>query len=620
MGFRVVDKSSFTFETDLPPSCRNIHPSGILHAFPSITTTPTNNSHGHGGNNSSRDREEHAFAWITNSLHVESAITHFETAFGFDRSQGIVFLPYSTKRNWLDRYPHAAPILECLENGKVIDYSYLNWRPYPNQVAANVNANDDDPSAAGIAGVAHCLESGTANNVSNNNSNDTTTAAAATAMVKDKKRKSRAINMIQDSAFLPDAERDELHIEIYNYLSWLHAKLDQIEKKATVAASAAATSTYTNTAIEDEVGEGDHEKKKAASATSRPKNNNGVDVSELQSVLDKLESAFSVIPNVKSEAIADKQKEKGALATTTTKQKGAPFLEEALKPALSQSVAARELAGKPKRRSRKRQRHSRSSGGRPKITGEVFDGMFQRLVRYKEEHGDCQVSKNYKEDVQLANWVRGIRERKAKLLRNGIEVEEAPPAGMPPLLPRTCTAERIEKLNSIGFAWILAAPMVAWEDRFRDLMEYYEKNDRWPSQSMGSLGEWVHKQRGLYARNDKNYMKNKAPKLDEVGFEWTPRGNTKMSWDEGFEMLMEYGRINEDFDVPCPVSTTTSLEANNEENGKSVDRKSDAFRLYKWVESLHVMYRSYKLGRQSGSLSDERVVLLIKHGFVFRND
>ena len=146
-------------------------------------------------------------------------------------------------------------------------------------------------------------------------------------------------------------------------------------------------------------------KKKAASARRRPKSHNGVDVSELQSVLDKLESTFSVIPNVKSEAIADKQKEKGAAthATSTTRQKGAPFLEEALTPALSQLVAARELAGKPKRRSRKRQRHSRSSGGRPKITGEEFDGMFQRLVRYKEEHGDCQVSKNYKEDVQVSH-------------------------------------------------------------------------------------------------------------------------------------------------------------------------------------------------------------------------
>ena len=67
---------------------------------------------------------------------------------------------------------------------------------------------------------------------------------------------------------------------------------------------------------------------------------------------------------------------------------------------------------------------------------------------------------------------------------------------------------------------------------------------------------------------------------------------------------MEFDRINGHFDVPT---------------GSEVDKKSDAHRLHKWVESLHDMYRSYKLGRQSGSLTDERVVLLIKHGFVFRN-
>ena len=27
-------------------------------------------------------------------------------------------------------------------------------------------------------------------------------------------------------------------------------------------------------------------------------------------------------------------------------------------------------------------------------------------------------------------------------------------------------------------------------------------------------------------------------KLDEVGFEWTPRGNTRVTWDEGFEILV----------------------------------------------------------------------------------
>ena len=75
---------------------------------------------------------------------------------------------------------------------------------------------------------------------------------------------------------------------------------------------------------------------------------------------------------------------------------------------------------------------------------------------------------------------------------------------------------------------------------------------------------------------------------------------------------MDFGRINGHFDVPPPASSDTN------ENGKG--KKSDAHRLYKWVESLHAMYRSYKLGRQPGSLTDERVVLLIKNGFVFRND
>eukprot|EP00580_Thalassiosira_gravida_P012261 CAMPEP_0201630722 /NCGR_PEP_ID=MMETSP0493-20130528/4956_1 /ASSEMBLY_ACC=CAM_ASM_000838 /TAXON_ID=420259 /ORGANISM="Thalassiosira gravida, Strain GMp14c1" /LENGTH=78 /DNA_ID=CAMNT_0048101935 /DNA_START=114 /DNA_END=350 /DNA_ORIENTATION=- len=77
-----------------------------------------------------------------------------------------------------------------------------------------------------------------------------------------------------------------------------------------------------------------------------------------------------------------------------------------------------------------------------------------------------------------------------------------------------------------------------------------------------------------------------------------------MSWEEGFDMLMEFHRINGHFDVP---------------SASELDKMSDERRLYKWVESLHNMYRSYKIGRKSGSLSDERVVLLIKHGFVFRN-
>mmetsp|Transcript_26200 Transcript_26200/g.44680 ORF Transcript_26200/g.44680 Transcript_26200/m.44680 type:complete len:93 (-) Transcript_26200:368-646(-) len=49
-------------------------------------------------------REEHTFAWIANSLHIESVLVHLEKN-GFDRVDDIVFIfiPYSTQ-NWQEKY------------------------------------------------------------------------------------------------------------------------------------------------------------------------------------------------------------------------------------------------------------------------------------------------------------------------------------------------------------------------------------------------------------------------------------------------------------------------------------------------------------------------------------
>ena len=63
-------------------------------------------------------------------------------------------------------------------------------------------------------------------------------------------------------------------------------------------------------------------------------------------------------------------------------------------------IVAREKAGKSKRRSRKRLKPR--SINNPKVVGEDFNEMFQRIVRYKDEHGDCQVSKNYKKDRHVS--------------------------------------------------------------------------------------------------------------------------------------------------------------------------------------------------------------------------
>jgi len=189
-------------------------------------------------------------------------------------------------------------------------------------------------------------------------------------------------------------------------------------------------------------------------------------------------------------------------------QKGAPFLEEALSSALKELVLSREVAGKPKRRSRKRTVKKINNPRRMHDkTAKDWDTMFGELVEYKEEHGDCLVSKNHTDNKPLAHWVRGIRERKALLLPKGIVVEITPETVGPgvPLPAKAITAERMEKLDSIGFAWVVTGPRTAWDNRFWELVEFYEEHGKYPSQSMGSVGQWVHKQRRAYARGDVKY-------------------------------------------------------------------------------------------------------------------
>ena len=102
-------------------------------------------------------------------------------------------------------------------------------------------------------------------------------------------------------------------------------------------------------------------------------------------------------------------------------------------------------------------------------------------------------------------------------MKKGIEFDITPPGEI--IRAKALTAERSEQLNAIGFVWSPAEPNMAWEDRFRICMEYCETNGRWPSQSMGSMGEWVSKQRRKYQRKDVNFMKDRAPKVRVHGEE-----------------------------------------------------------------------------------------------------
>ncbi|MEI6562902.1 MAG: helicase associated domain-containing protein [bacterium] len=62
----------------------------------------------------------------------------------------------------------------------------------------------------------------------------------------------------------------------------------------------------------------------------------------------------------------------------------------------------------------------------------VWGDMFQRLLKYKKKHGDCDVPSSCPSEPDLANWVANQRHRKKM---------------------GSLAADRVNKLDEIGFVW-----------------------------------------------------------------------------------------------------------------------------------------------------------------------
>ena len=157
-----------------------------------------------------------------------------------------------------------------------------------------------------------------------------------------KKSKSASFPKLIESTLLPDAERDELHIEIWKYFKWLHDELSSFETS-------------------------DHPGVKHAPYTSEG----------IQRVMGEMESVFRAIRDSKTN---DAEEERP--------QKGYPLLEDVLEETLTRRVMelGRKRRAKPKIRNKEHD----------------FDEMFEKLVKYKEEHGSCCVPAKWKEDVPVS--------------------------------------------------------------------------------------------------------------------------------------------------------------------------------------------------------------------------
>jgi len=122
--------------------------------------------------------------------------------------------------------------------------------------------------------------------------------------------------------------------------------------------------------------------------------------------------------------------------------------------------------------------------------------MYNRLLQYRDEVGDCLVPFNFKNDPQLGWWVHWQRRNQGSL-----------------------SAERKGTLESIGFVWKLRKKE-AWDDLFERLVKYHKANGNClvplHYEADRKLGKWVEQQR---VGKDSLTVERKR-ELDRINFVW----------------------------------------------------------------------------------------------------
>lgn len=206
------------------------------------------------------------------------------------------------------------------------------------------------------------------------------------------------------------------------------------------------------------------------------------------------------------------------------------------------------------------------------VAGWTWDAMAQRwndrasqAVRWYSQHREHPNKKSsFKDERSLAAWIAGQRNK----FRNG-----------------SLEREKIKTLESIdGWAW--DAYEKSWADRYDQLVKWIESNGDEPDGSSmdsaeGELGSWVKSQRAAFNRG--SMADHRVQSLQEIGgWSWNRKDD---GWTIAYQQVATWYEDNNGAHPPFG----------------STDREKK--RLYQWVQSRRVEYRS-------GQLADERIAAL----------
>ena len=175
-----------------------------------------------------------------------------------------------------------------------------------------------------------------------------------------------------------------------------------------------------------------------------------------------------------------------------------------------------------------------------------WEARFAELLEYMKEYGDSYVPQGWASGLGM--WVSSQRTN----LKQG-----------------NISAERISRLNGIGFSWEVRDSV--WSGRFEELLKYREMYGHVdvPANWTGGLGSWIATQRGNKRRGD--LTNEQVQKLDEVGVNWNPIDS---KWQEMFEALCEFYKSNGHTNVPQRPTNPLGIWVRHQRDSKKIGRLS----------------------------------------------
>ena len=212
---------------------------------------------------------------------------------------------------------------------------------------------------------------------------------------------------------------------------------------------------------------------------------------------------------------------------------------------------------------------------------EPWEERFTLATEYYEEHGDLEIPPKYiVNGIWLSKWIN-----EQKLIREGKRGNKA------------LTNEQIQRLDSIGMRWGSKAEY-QWNNQFNGAKEYFEQHGNldMPFTYVSSSGKrtaiWLKRQKELYLNGE--LSKEQIDKLSSIGFIEKIESND--SWEILYSAIKEYYKEHGDILVPNSYVTDTGFSLGT---------------------SMANLRNSYRQGRTSGFLNEERIQLLNQMGMVW---